>query len=98
MPIMRNWGICSNTEDPYLAPELRRCWLVGNVFGHPLHKNGTYITTSPIVSIEAGEGCKIVKTQHTDYQVYKKDVNPSYEAAWPGAYKNLSMPERSQVG
>jgi hypothetical protein len=81
MPAIKNWGvICSPRHN---LPESE--WpqqLVGVV-------GSTYITTPYIESVQDGDGCKLVVAGGVAYTVYKKDVNPAYEAAWPGAYKGL---------
>jgi hypothetical protein len=81
MPVVKNWGIiCSERKN---LPESD--WpqqLVGVV-------SNAYITTPYIESVQDGDGCKLVTAGGVEYKVYKKDIDPAYELAWTGAYKNL---------
>jgi hypothetical protein len=81
MPIVKNWGIiCSERKDlPESEWPQQLIGIVGDKWLQP--KN--------IESVQDGDGCKIVIAGGVEYKVYKKDVNPAYEQAWPGAYKNL---------
>lgn len=90
MPILKNWSVCCKGSE-YLAPELWTNYLRGNVYGHPRFQDGDPISTSSIVDIKDGDGCKIVSTRHTEYQLYETDVSSEYESNYPGAYSRLAM-------
>ena len=52
---MENWSIVagsSEEQSPYLAPELIRPHLHGEVYGHPNFKEGERIMTAPITICE----------------------------------------------
>jgi hypothetical protein len=53
--------------NPYMAPEhpARRPVLYGRVTGHPLHEDGTYVTTSRILASAGRE----VETNNTIYNL-----------------------------
>jgi hypothetical protein len=81
MPIMKNWGIICSPR--YNLPEDQ--WpqqLVGVV-------GSTYITTPYIEIVHDGDGFKIIISGGVEYKIYKKDVDPKYEAAFPNTYRNL---------
>ena len=50
---------------PYMAPELVKPVLYGRVTNHPLHEDGTYVTTSRVL---ASNGCE-VETNNTIYNL-----------------------------
>lgn len=81
MPVVKNWGIIYSPR--YNLPESECPQQLVGVVG------STYITTPYIESVQDGDGCKLVTAGGMVYTVYRKDVNPVYEAAWPGAYRNL---------
>jgi hypothetical protein len=45
--------------------------------------------SDPITEVKQESGYKVIVCGNTEYYVYPKDVNPAYERAWPGAYRNL---------
>tara|TARA_Y100001951_G_C11090983_1_gene156695 strand:+ start:172 stop:510 length:339 start_codon:yes stop_codon:yes gene_type:complete len=51
--------------NPYMAPEMIRPLLHGKVSGHPLHEDGTYVTTSRILASAGRE----VETNNTVYRL-----------------------------
>jgi len=57
MPLLENWTIVG--EPPH------KCHLTGQVYGHPDHRNGTFVTTSRIVG---GRG-REVETMNTVYEL-----------------------------
>ena len=81
-----DWSMVPDNEgNPYMAPEMIRPTLHGRVSGHPLHEDGTYVTTSRILASNGRE----VETCNTVYNLglmadgYKKwcssigiDVDP----------------------
>lgn len=51
MPLLKNWSV-RGSNDPYMAPELRVIYFVGEVYDHPLiekHPDGKIIRTSSVV-------------------------------------------------
>lgn len=81
MPVIKNWGIISSPRRDIPDTEWPK-QLTGVV-------GSTFIPAAYIESVQDGDGCKVVVAGGVEYKVYKKDVNPAYEMAWPGAYKNL---------
>jgi hypothetical protein len=49
---IENWSIVN--KDPFKAPELRKQYLQGNVYGHPKHEDEKLIITSSIVKEKDG--------------------------------------------
>ena len=61
-----DWSMVPDRDpDPYQAPELVQPRLYGRVSGHPLHEDGTYVTTSPLLASAGRE----VETQNTVYNL-----------------------------
>ena len=61
-----DWSmIPDRSPDPYQAPELTRPLLHGKVSGHPLHEDGSYVTTSRILASAGRE----VETNNTVYKL-----------------------------
>jgi hypothetical protein len=90
MVVIKNWSVCAKGTE-WMAPELWSSYLTGNVYGHSRFNDGNPVSTSSIVNIKNGDGCKIVSTKNTDYVLYESDVSPDYEAQYPNAYSRLSM-------
>ena len=67
---LNNWSIVGE-NDPYKAPELRKKYLQGKVFGHLQVEDGKMVTTS---SIQSFSGRK-VRTRNTLYVLGKIDPN-----------------------
>jgi hypothetical protein len=81
MQVIKNWGVVVSERWGVQEPDWPQ-YLVGVV-------DGKYIMSDEITGVTDGDGCKLVKAGSKEYKVYKKDVDSKYEAAWPGAYKNL---------
>lgn len=50
---IEQWAVVEDA-DPYVAPEMRRRYLRGQVFGHPnpRHADGKTVTTSRIINVD----------------------------------------------
>lgn len=79
MPRLENWSVVGS-DNPYLAPELQSPMLKGEVYDHPSHLDGTYVTTSAIVGTD-GIG---ISTYSGSYYTLG-EVDTEYELAYPGA-------------
>jgi hypothetical protein len=90
MVVLKNWAVCMRGNE-WLAPELWTSYLHGNVYGHSRFNDGDPVSTSSIVGVKDGDGCKIVSTKNTDYVLYEPDVSADYESQYPGAYSRLSL-------
>lgn len=60
---IEDWGTMNNCTNPYQAPELIKIVLTGKVYGHPEHKDGKRVITSPLIKSEG----RSVETGHTHY-------------------------------
>lgn len=71
-PVVRleNWSVGT---DPFASPEMNIAILWGEVYGHPLHRDGKTIHTS---QIKEANGL-IVKTHNTTYKL--GEVDPGYK-------------------
>ena len=86
--ILKDWAIVESpktVENKYLAPELRKYYLIGHVYGHPKFSDGRRITTSRIMDYRMNT--RIITTRNTNYQLenprddYKRFVeknNPNW--------------------
>ena len=64
--LLDDWSMVpSGGLDPYKAPELLRATLHGRVTGHPLHVDGTYVTTSLPLASNGRE----IETHNTIYNL-----------------------------
>ena len=71
MPILENWSIIRDNNDPYLAPELRTTRLNGDVFNDEKMRfeNGTNISTSRLKELNIKNG--YARTLNTTYVLGK---------------------------
>lgn len=69
---------------PYLPSELQAGVIVGEVYGHRDHANGTTVITSRIVAVRDG---KIHTQSGSIYEL--GDPHPEYESVYPGARERL---------
>ena len=60
--LLEDWKTHTNAT-PYTAPEAICEWMTGKVYGHPLHEDGTLVTTSLVLSVIGRK----VSTRNTDY-------------------------------
>jgi hypothetical protein len=84
---LESWSVVGD-QNPYLAPEARSIHLQGYVFGHPNHKDGTHVITSPIVGVDG----RLITTKsgHT-YQL--GEVNPEYQKVYHDRDLSLNAKE-----
>ena len=78
MPKLENWAVITKDVSPYLAPELRKPCLTGNIFDDDRFVDGTIITTSAITDIDQR---KIRTKSGTIYELGK--VKPEYQKQFP---------------
>jgi len=79
---LENWSIVF--KDPYQAPECRKSYLQGNIYGREDIEDGKFVTTSSIIKTE-------------DNLVYTKsgslyelgEPNVEYEKLYPNAKERL---------
>lgn len=81
---IENWSIIAGDSNPYLAPEMRRRYIFGNVFGHPKFSDGKSIRTSHIIGIE---GQYVLTKSGSRYEL--GNPHPDYEAKFSDAKKRL---------
>ena len=82
---LENWCICAKRmSDAYIAPELVAVRLAGNVANHPAFKDGSHVTTSPIVAFD---GDKVKTKSGSLYEL--GEVDPDYEKVYPNARERL---------
>ena len=62
---LNNWAVVFGGSNPYLAPELIRPHLTGEVHGHPNFEDGETIMTSQIMEAEG----TLVTTSNTIYSL-----------------------------
>ena len=74
---LENWSYGEDPYEnsPYMAPELRRKVLHGEVYGHPRFKDGAEVTTSRVVEMNPIEKTAVTSSG-THYQLGKPD--PEY--------------------
>lgn len=85
MPHLDNWSVVSVDFDPYQPPEVQKKYLHGKVFDHPHFADGTSITTSHIVTVNAEH--RIVTGSGSIYSL--GEVDPKYEESYPRAKQRL---------
>ncbi len=90
--IMKNWRIARNGTG-YRAGETQENRLEGIIHDDSCKRfsDGTSVKTSSIRKITDCGTHKLVETASTVYTVKPEDVNPDYEAMFPGAYERLQM-------
>lgn len=64
---LENWSVVGFAEDPYKAPEQMLISLMGEIYGHPCHEDGTNVVTSIIMHTDGRE----VITRNTKYVLGK---------------------------
>lgn len=67
---IENWSMFTD-DTPFLAPELRKMYLQGNVYNHENFEDGQFVYTSSIQDIDLENGR--VNTRNTIYQLGKID-------------------------
>lgn len=97
--ILQDWSVRS---DPYQAPEARRAWLVGRVFGSASFNDGECIATGAVT-----EACGRVVTTASgsvyrlgrvckDYRAWLREQGTEYDPSHP--VKVVDTPEEVQRG
>jgi hypothetical protein len=86
MPRLENWFVSELPNDPYMAPELKRQVLCGNVFGHPNFPDYSDVTTSAIEGIEMDSDA-ILTASGSEYTLGKPKED--YEKLFPNAKERL---------
>ena len=81
MHIVKNWGVVVSERLGVPEPDWPQ-HLVGYI-------KDSSLMSDPITEVKQESGYKVIVCGNTEYSVYPKDVNPAYERAWPGAYRNL---------
>lgn len=85
MAKIENWCLVHmNDNNGYDAPETRKLYFGGNVFGHPFFEDGHRVITSHIVSFSNG---KFYTFSGTEYELGK--VDEGYEKEYPNAYERV---------
>ena len=85
---LKNWRLLTAPCSEYTPPELRDTLINGDVYNHPKHEDGTFVTTSYIVSIDK-ENKTITTHSGSVYSISKNDVCSEYEEAYPNAYERI---------
>lgn len=80
---LNNWSVVS-AANPYLAPELSRMCLMGEVEGHPERDDGKTIVTSSIVGKFRG---KVITNNGSEIEL--GEPKEAYEKAFPNAKRRL---------
>lgn len=75
MPILKNWSIIRDNDNPFLAPELRKVRLYGNIYNDEKGRfnDGTPISTSSIQKLDIENN--VAQTRNTTYQLGKISVD-----------------------
>lgn len=68
---LENWAVVPSAASASYQELRTGNLLVGTVFGHPRIQEGTFIFTSPIVSLhaDAGPETQVVETKNTAYRL-----------------------------
>ena len=77
--LLEEWAPVT-AEEPYLAPELRKRFLLGRVYGNPNFEEGKYVKTS---SIKGWDGECVITNSGSRYKL--GDVNANYETKYSNA-------------
>ena len=78
------WSLRSRPLGRAQPPEKQGVCLLGFVVGHPRHRDGNEILTSPVV--HHGANC-VVTRSGSEYEL--GSIDPSYERCFPGALERL---------
>lgn len=65
MTKIKDWSVCTGDVDRYTPPECIFQFLRGEVTGHPVKPDGTFLHTSTIVSVRG----RVVRTRNTTYRL-----------------------------
>lgn len=75
MPRLEQWKMGEQPGQEFVAPELRKKFLQGNVYGHPRFADGFPVNTSSLVSFDSKS--RIAQTKNTTYELGEMD--PDYK-------------------
>jgi hypothetical protein len=81
---IENWSIVEKADNPYQAPELRKQYLRGTVYNHPIKGDGKLVITSSIIKEEDGY---IITNSGSIYEL--GTVDEEYEKLFPDAKNRL---------
>jgi hypothetical protein len=81
---LEHWSLCSRPLGLWRSPEDEGACLFGLVAGHPRHRNGKEVITSPVIWCSAS---RIVTRSGSEYELGSAD--PAYEERYPGALQRL---------
>ena len=89
---LNNWSVSGGCDQNFTAPELRKYYLQGNVYGHPDFKNGDPVITSRIIKInDKGSHKEAITKSGSVYELYKEDVDKYAEEQFPNYYDRFSF-------
>jgi hypothetical protein len=86
---LENWSVDASTGNGYLAPELRRPFLIGEIYGHPKFADGSMVRTSIIVSttgrlVSTASGSVYeLGNAHPDYAEWAAENGHTIDEEWP---------------
>ena len=88
---IKKWSI--GTKPSYIAPELARSCLQGEIYNDCRGKfaDGHPVITSGIENVIDEGSHKIVVTKNSRYWIFPEDVDPEYEKKFPSAFERLSV-------
>jgi hypothetical protein len=81
---LERWSLRSRPFGLLQPPEEEDVCLFGVVVGHPCHRDGKEVLTSPVMHYGAK---RIVTKSGSEYELGL--VDPSYERFFPGAFERL---------
>ena len=81
---LEHWSLRSRPLGLVQAPEEEDVCLFGVVVGHPRHRDGKEVLTSPVMHYDAD---RIITKSGSEYELGL--VDPSYERCYPGALQRL---------
>jgi hypothetical protein len=81
---LQHWSLHSRPLGEWQSPEQDGVRVFGYVYGHPLHRDGKEVLTSPVIRCSAN---RIVTRSGSEYELGA--VNPAYERRYPGALDRL---------
>ena len=84
MAKINNWSLIHMRNSEYDAPETRKVYFAGEVYGHSFFDDGERIVTSEIVGFK---GNKFYTFSGTEYEL--GDVSIEYENKYPNAHERL---------
>lgn len=89
---LKNWSMYAEGNNEFRPPELWNYHLQGNVYGHPRFNDGDPVNTSRIIDIvDKGDHKEAHTRSGTVYCLYKEDVDPECEKAYPNYYERFKI-------